>query len=205
MFNYPKPLNRLINEISKLPGIGPKMAERISLYLLKKRGEYVDALAGVLTGIKTIGFCKICFNVTDKDICSVCEDSTRGKDIICVVEGPEDVITVERTEKFGGYYHVLHGLINPLNDVMPDNLRIRELVDRLKKQPEVKELILAINHTVEGDATALYIKQALEEAGLKFKLTRLAKGLPTGSDIRYADEMTSGRQYWKEKKCRMKN
>jgi len=192
MFNYPKPLQRLINEISKLPGIGPKMAERISLFLLRKRGESTGELADALIGIKTIGFCKTCFNVTDKELCSICDDNTRDKEIICVVEGPEDVITVERTDKFGGYYHVLHGLINPLNNVMPDSLKIKELIDRLKKQSGVKELIFAINHTVEGDATSLYLKQVLEESGLKFRITRLAKGLPTGSDIRYADEITLG-------------
>lgn len=192
MYNYPNSLLKLINEILKLPGIGPKMAERISLFLLKKRGEYVNELSVALGEIKNINFCRNCFNVADKSVCSICDDGTRDKEYICVVEGPEDIVTIERTGKYNGYYHTLHGLINPLNNIMPENLKINELVERLKKQDTVKELILAINHTVEGDATSLYIKREIQEAGLNLKITRLAKGLPTGSDIRYADEITLG-------------
>jgi recombination protein RecR len=193
MFTYPHKLQKLINEISKLPGIGPKMAERISLYILKKDHEYLDNFKETLEDIKKIHFCKRCFNVSERDLCSICEDDQRDLSQICVLESAEDVITVERTGKFKGYYHILQGLINPLNNVLPDDLKIMELLERVRASGGgIKELILAINHTVEGDATALYLASLIKDIGATVKISRLAKGLPTGSDIRYADEITLG-------------
>ncbi|MEI7541995.1 MAG: recombination mediator RecR [bacterium] len=193
MYNYPHKLLKLINEVSKLPGVGPKMAERIGLHIIKKEYEYIDNFSSVLQESKGLTYCKECFNVSDFDLCAICADGDRDKKLLCVVESAEEVITVERTGKYNGYYHVLQGLINPLNNLLPDNLRIKELLDRLKnKKGLVQEIILAINHSVEGDATSLYISALAKDYGHTIKITRLAKGLPTGSDIRYADEITLG-------------
>jgi recombination protein RecR len=191
VYNYPQKLQKLINEISKLPGIGPKMAERVSIHILKKDVEYIDNFKEILEEIKTLGFCTICFNVSEGPVCDICADDGRDKSIICVVESSEDVITIERTGKFRGYYHILQGLVNPLNNVLPENLRIAELIKRIGKDP-VKELILALNHTVEGDATSMFISAMLHDDDNNVITTRLAKGLPMGSDIRYADEITLG-------------
>ncbi len=192
MFNYPIQIRRLINEISKFPGVGPKMAERITLYLVKNYVKTADELINAIEGIKEIKICKICFNISEEDICSICSDKTRNEKIICVVESPEDIITIEKTEKFKGVYHILYGLINPVNGIMPDDIKIKELLNRIKKSDEIFEIILALNHTVEGDATALYIHKEIKDIKNNIKITRLAKGLPTGSDIRYADEITLG-------------
>lgn len=189
MYSYPFRLQRLINEVSKLPGVGPKMAERIAVHIMKKDPSSIDTLALSVSEIKALVLCSRCHNVSDGKICTICADDTRNKSLLCVVESPEDVLTVERTGKFRGYYHVLHGLLNPLNNIMPSDLKLKELGDKLSSTPEIQELILALNHTVEGDATSLYAA-SLSPAPLK--ITRLAKGLPTGSDIRYADEVTLG-------------
>lgn len=189
MYSYPFKLQRLINEVSKLPGVGPKMAERIAVHIMKKDIQAVDTLALSVSEIKELAFCTRCFNVSDGKICAICADDSRNKSLLCVVESPEDVLTVERTGKFRGYYHVLHGLLNPLNNIMPSDLKLKELGDKLSSTPEIEELILALNHTVEGDATSLY---AASLSPVPLKITRLAKGLPTGSDIRYADEVTLG-------------
>jgi recombination protein RecR len=193
MYSYPYKLEKLINEISKLPGIGPKMAERISLHILKKGEILINELNEALSGVKDVKFCSICGNVSTADVCPICLDERRDRSIICVVESPEDIITVEKTGKHKGIYHVLHGLINPLNNILPENLKIAALVKRASAQDDtVKELILAINHTVEGDATSLYISDKVKEVKTAIRITRLAKGLPTGSDIKYADEITLG-------------
>lgn len=169
------------------------MAERIGLHIIKKEYEYIDNFSLVLQESKELTFCKECFNVSDFDMCPICADDSRDKSLMCVVESAEEVITVERTGKYKGYYHVLQGLINPLNNMLPDNLRIKELLERLKKREGVlKEIILAINHSVEGDATALYISGLAKQLVASIIISRLAKGLPTGSDIRYADEITLG-------------
>ncbi len=169
------------------------MAERISLHMLKKDHEYLDEFKNTLEEIKQLRFCKKCFNVSEGDLCTICADDERDATVICVLESAEDVITVERTGKFKGYYHILQGLINPLNNMLPDNLRIEELMGRIREKGNtITELILAINHSVEGDATALYLSGLIKDAGLNVKISRLAKGLPTGSDIRYADEITLG-------------
>jgi len=169
------------------------MAERIGLHIIKKEYEYIDNFSLVLQESKELTFCKECFNVSDFDLCPICADNDRDITLLCVVESAEEVITVERTGKFNGYYHVLQGLINPLNNMLPDNLRIRELLDRVKnKNGAIKEIILAFNHSVEGDATSLYISGLAKDSSAVIKISRLAKGLPTGSDIRYADEITLG-------------
>jgi recombination protein RecR len=192
VYTYPFKLEKLINEISKLPGIGPKMAERTAIYIFKKGQPAADALSEALGGIKDIKFCDICGNISAAGTCAVCSDEKRDKGAICVVESPEDVITIEHTGKHSGVYHVLYGLINPLNNILPDNLKIRQLLKRSEKTEGIREIILAINHTVEGDATSLYIADAVKTANPDIKITRLAKGLPTGSDIKYADEITLG-------------
>ncbi len=192
MYNYPVKVQRLISEISKMPGIGNKMAERISLYILKQDKTFIENLSGIIHDIKLINFCERCFNICENTLCEICKDNTRDSSIICVVESPLDIISIERTGKFSGFYHILNGLINPLNNILPENLKIKELVQRIKKEKSAKEIILAINHTVEGDTTALYIISAIKEGVNNIKITRLAKGLPTGSDIKYADEITLG-------------
>lgn len=192
MYNYPIKIQQLINEISKLPGIGNKMAERISLHILKQDKIFIENLSGIINDIQKINFCERCFNISEDKICEICKDKNRDSSVICVVESPLDIISIERTGKFFGVYHILNGLINPLNNVLPENLKIKELVRRIKEENNAKEIILAINHTVEGDTTALYVISAIKETGKSIKITRLAKGLPTGSDIKYADEITLG-------------
>ena len=200
MYFYPKELRSLINEISKFPGVGPKMAERIALSIIKKEEEYIENLREVFENAKKISFCPKCFGVSTGGECLVCADTARNSDILCVVELPEDIINLEKTTKFNGYYHVLQGLINPLNNMLADNIRIAELEARLRTETgKIKELILALNHTVEGDATALYITAVVRKLGYGIKITRLAKGLPTGSDIRYADEITLGQALMERK------
>lgn len=168
------------------------MAERIALYMLRRDHSYIDSLCGVIDGIKSVTTCKKCFTVSDGGLCSVCADDNRNKALLCAVESPEDVINIERTGKYSGYYFVLGGLINPLENILPENLKLRELAERIRKEKGISEVLLAINHTVEGDATALYIASIVKEKGDVLKISRLAKGLPTGSDIKYADEITLG-------------
>jgi len=199
MYNYPIKVQRLINEISKLPGIGNKMAERIALYILKQDKLFINNLSGSIDDIKLISFCERCFNISEDKLCEICKDNNRDPSIICVVESPLDIISIEKTGKFTGTYHILNGLINPLNNILPDNLKIKELIKRIKEEKKIKEIILAINHTVEGDTTTLYIISAVKENLLNIKITRLAKGLPTGSDIKYADEITLGQAIMERK------
>ncbi len=192
MYNHPVKVQRLINEISKLPGIGNKMAERIAMYILKQDKFFVENLSRIIHDIHTINFCERCFNISEDKLCEICKDNSRNNSIICVVESPLDIISIEKTGKFSGFYHILNGLVDPLNNILPDNLRIKELVKRVKEENNIKEIILAMNHTVEGDTTALYIISAIKENFNDIKISRLAKGLPTGSDIKYADEITLG-------------
>lgn len=199
MHNYPHKVLKLINEISKFPGVGPKMAERIALYLLKRDHAYIDGLNSIINEIKTVTTCRSCFTVSDTETCSICADERRNRAMLCVVESPEDVINIERTGKFTGYYFVLQGLINPLENMLPENLKLRDLSEKVKKEKAIKEIFLAVNHTVEGDATCLYISSLVKETNPAMKISRLAKGLPTGSDIRYADEITLGQAIMERK------
>lgn len=182
------PLAKLIDEFNKLPGIGKKSAQRLAFYILSKDYSYVKNFSEALLEVKEkVNFCEKCFNVTDKSVCDICHDSKRNHNIICVVENPKDVIAMENLNEFKGVYHVLHGVISPLNEVGPDDIRIKELVERVAKG-NVEEIILATNLNVEGETTAMYIAKLLEN--FCSNITRLANGLPVGSDIEYADENT---------------
>ena len=185
------PLENLVEQFEKMPGIGHKTAQRLAYYVLNLSKTQADQLANaVLDAHSKIHYCKKCCNLTDKELCPICENPSRDNSVICVVETPRDATAVENTHEYKGVYHVLHGAISPLNDVGPDNLTIKQLVARLSDDT-VKEVIMATNPTVEGDATALYISKLLKPMGVK--VTRLAYGIPVGGDLEYADELTLGR------------
>ena len=182
------PLAKLIDEFNKLPGIGKKSAQRLAFYVLSKDYSYVKNFSDALIEVKEkVNFCEKCFNVTDKRICDICHDSKRNPNIICVVENPKDVIAMENLNEFKGVYHVLHGVISPLNEIGPDDIKIKELVERVAKG-DIEEVILATNLNVEGETTAMYIAKLV--SNFCSNVTRLANGLPVGSDIEYADEST---------------
>ena len=186
-----RPLARLIDELAKLPGVGPKTAQRLAYHILRTSPADADALAAAVRAVKTdLRYCETCFNIAESDPCAVCAADDRDRSIVCVVEEPLDVLAVERTGLFKGTYHVLHGAISPVNGVRPDDLRIRELTVRVQKGG-IAELILATNPNLEGEATAMYIAQSLAGSGVK--VTRLARGLPIGGDLEYADELTVSR------------
>jgi recombination protein RecR len=186
-----EPVARLIDELNKLPGIGPKSAARLAFYLLKSPKEQTQALAEAILDMKErIVFCSVCFNITEEDPCSICQDNTRDRSKICVVEEPLDVIAIDRTNDYKGLYHVLHGALNYMEGVTPQQLKIEELVKRAQAN-EVDEVILATNATTEGDATAMFINRQLAKLGVR--TTRLARGLPMGGDLEYADEVTLSR------------
>lgn len=181
-------LNELIGELSKLPGIGRKSAQRISFYLLKIPEEEVIRLASTIESAKRkLKFCSICFNLTEREPCAICADSERDKTTLCVVEEPSDVLALDRIREYRGLYHVLHGAISPLDGIGPEKLKVKELVNRLKSG-EIREVILATNPDAEGEATAIYLGRLLKPLGVK--ITRIARGLPVGSDLDYADEVT---------------
>ncbi|MDK2992621.1 MAG: recombination protein RecR [Clostridiales bacterium] len=185
---YAEPISRLINELSKLPGIGPKTAQRLAFYMLHMPKDAVHTLAQSINDARDkIIYCSICGNLTDVDPCAICSSSTRDNSTICVVESPTDVVAMEKTRGYNGLYHVLHGAISPIDGVGPDDIRIKELLTRLR-DGQVKEVILATNPSVEGEATALYISRMLKPMG--FKVTRIANGIPVGGDLEYADEVT---------------
>jgi len=184
---YPQSLLKLIEEFSKFPGIGPKTAQRLAFYVLNMDEKEVEAFSKALLDVKkNIKYCSVCGNLTDTDPCLICKNQERDKSIICVVEEPKDVVAMEKTREFFGIYHVLHGAISPLGGVGPDDIRIKELLQRIT--PEVKEVILATNPNVEGEATAMYIARLLKPLGIK--VTRIAHGIPVGGDLEYADEVT---------------
>ena len=185
---YALPIANLIEQLSKLPGIGKKTAQRLAFYILEMDNVEVEKLAYSIKEAKEkIHYCKICCNLTDEAICSICSDSKRDRSIICVVEGAKDVVAMEKTREYKGLYHVLHGVISPMENVGPNDIRIKELLDRLK-DGDVEEVIIATNPTVEGEATALYIAKLLKPLGLK--ITRIAYGIPVGGDLEYYDEVT---------------
>jgi recombination protein RecR len=188
-----EPVARLIDEFNKLPSIGPKSAARLTYHLLRSGPEATQALITALTELKErIGFCSVCFNITESthDPCAICVDPQRERSMICVVEEPLDVVALERTREFRGLYHVLHGAINPLNGIGPEQLRLQELLRRVE-EPTVREVILATNPNMEGEATAMHIFRQLSARGVK--VTRPASGLPMGGDLEYADEITLSR------------
>ena len=190
-----RPLSRLIDAFQKLPGIGPKTAQRLSFYLLHVPQTEIDNFAEALENLKKQTLlCSICKNVSETDPCEVCSDARKDKNQIMVVEEPLDVLAFERTGKYGGVYHVLHGAINPLENIGPDELYIEDLLKRITNhESQVKEVIIATNPTMEGEATAMYIAKKLKEKfanGDEFKISRLGMGIPTGADLEYADEVT---------------
>ncbi len=188
MSHLPENIQRTIEEFSKLPGIGTKSAERLTFYLLRKRDQDVREFGDALTGLKQgINYCQICSNLCTKDICGICQNESRNKNVICVVEEMLDLIAMEKASDFKGVFHVLHGVISPVEGVGPDELRIAELISRVKAG-DIEEIILALNPSMEGEATAAYIVRNLE--GQDVKITRLARGIPVGGDLEYADTQT---------------
>ena len=189
MAYYPEPVARLIDALQRLPGIGPKTAQRLTFFLLKRPAEEVRELSSSLMAVKEqIGYCTICFNVTDQDPCRICSDPARDNNLLCVVEEPNDLLAMERTGEYKGRYHVLLGALSPLDGVGPDDLKVRELLARLDAGGSTTEIILATNPNVEGEATALYLARLLRPLGVR--ITRIARGLPVGGDLEYADQVT---------------
>jgi recombination protein RecR len=186
---YAAPVERLITEFSKLPGIGPRTAQRLTFHLLRQRPDDVLPLAAAIVEVKEkIGFCTRCFNLAEGELCTICADPRRDPAVLCVVEQPFDVVTIERTREFRGYYHVLGGALSPIDGVDPEDLHLSELLARVDE--DVNEVIVATNPTMTGEATAMYIADLLPE---RVRVTRLASGLPVGGDLEYADELTLGR------------
>lgn len=192
MTSLPRPITNLVNALGQLPGIGPKSATRLAFYLLTTPTSFVTNLAGAMISAKEkVKSCRQCFSVTEDELCQVCMDETRNKKIICVVERVVDMLAIESVGGYRGVYHVLGGVINPLEHIGPEDLKISELLGRLG---EVEELVLAMNPTLEGEATALYIKRRLENLKLEnLKITRIGSGLPMGADLEYADQATIAR------------
>ncbi|MEA3408446.1 MAG: recombination mediator RecR [Chloroflexota bacterium] len=190
MAAVPKVVSRLIEAFGRLPGIGPKTASRLTYYLLRAGKEDALALAEALTALhhETV-LCSICYNISEEDPCPICADMTRDRDVICVVEEPLDVLAIEKTGRFNGLYHVLHGHISPMERIGPEDLRIKELEERLQDS-SIREVIVATNPDMEGDATAVYLSRLVAPKGIK--VTRLALGLPRGGDLEYADQTTLG-------------
>lgn len=191
MANNIVPLTELIAQFERLPGIGRKTAQRLAFSILEQPPERAEKFAEALVNARRkIHFCKVCQGLTDKEVCDICDDSRRDRSVICVVAEPKDIMAFERTREYNGIYHVLHGVISPLDGIGPDQLRIKELMARLGSG-EVNEIIMATNPTVEGEATASYISRLLKPMGIK--VTRLAYGIPVGGDLEYADEFTLAR------------
>ena len=188
---YAKPLNKLINELSRLPGIGGKTAQRLAFHILSMDEKSAMELANAISDAKkSMTYCSVCGNLTDTDPCAICSDDSRDKSTICVVESPKDVVAMEKIREYRGYYHVLHGAISPMDGIGPDDINLRSLIVRLQDEA-VKELIIATNPNIEGEATAMYIARLIKPSGIK--VTRIAHGIPVGGDLEYADELTLGR------------
>jgi recombination protein RecR len=192
---YAPPVQRLITELSKLPGVGGRTAQRLAFHLLRASDEEAFALADAIREVKErIGLCEVCFNLADGPRCRICSDERRERDVICVVEEPSDVISIERTHEFRGRYHVLGGALSPIDGVDPEDLRIAELFSRVQ-EGAIREVVVATNPTTTGEATALHIADGLRTVAPGVAVTRLASGLPVGSDLEYADELTLGRAF----------
>lgn len=188
---YAGPVQDLIDELGRLPGVGPKSAQRIAFYLLKVPKDDAVRLARAIAEVKDkVRFCTLCFNVSEAELCAICADTRRDTSVVCVVEEPRDLVAVEKTGEFKGRYHVLQGAISPIEGIGPEQLRIRELLDRIGREG-IDEVILCTNPNLEGEATALYLGRLLKPLGLR--VTRIASGLPVGGDLEYADELTLGR------------
>ena len=188
MPDFAEPLARLIQEFKRLPGIGQKSAQRLAFHVLRSSQEDADRLVAAVLDVKSkLGLCQICNNISESDLCTFCRDVHRDRTVLCVVEEPHSILPIETTRQFEGLYHVLHGAISPLRGIGPDQLRIKNLLERLESG-EVREIILATNPNVEGEATAAYLARLLKPLGLK--VTRIAMGIPVGSDLEFADEVT---------------
>lgn len=188
MRQYPRPLAGLINEMSKLPGIGSKTAQRLAFHILSLEDKDAERLAqAILTAKRELRYCSVCGNLTDTDPCALCSDPSRDGSIICVVESPKDVMAMERIREYNGLYHVLHGVISPMEGVGPEDINLMSLLKRLQTS-DVNELIIATNPNIEGEATAMYIAGLIKPTGIK--VTRIAHGIPVGGDLEYADEVT---------------
>jgi recombination protein RecR len=188
---YAGPVQALIDELGRMPGVGPKSAQRIAFYLLKLPKEDARRLADAINEVKErISFCRRCYNIAEGELCALCMDDRRDATLVCVVEEPRDIIAVERTQEFRGRYHVLQGAINPIEGVGPEQLRVKELLSRIETEGIV-EVILCTNPNIEGEATAMYLARLLKPLGVR--VTRIASGLPVGGDLEYADELTLGR------------
>jgi recombination protein RecR len=199
--SYAPPVQRLVSELSKLPGIGNRTAQRLAFHILRASAEDAAALAESIREVKErIGLCEVCFNLTDEARCRICQDTRRDHSVICVVEEPSDVIPMERTHEYHGVYHVLGGALSPIEGIDPEDLKIAELLARAAPErdangdtPAVREVVLATNPTTTGEATALHIAEQLRVRAPQLTVTRLASGLPVGSDLEYADEVTLGK------------
>jgi recombination protein RecR len=188
---YAGAVQDLIDELGRLPGVGPKSAQRIAFYLLKTEKPDALRLADSIVQVKErVAFCERCFNVAEGPLCGICDDPRRDDDVLCVVEEPRDVVAVEKTDQFKGRYHVLHGAISPIDGIGPEQLKVRELITRVGTE-NIAEVILCTNPNIEGETTAMYLSRQLQPLGLR--ITRIASGLPVGGDLEYADEMTLGR------------
>lgn len=185
---YARPLNKLINEMSRLPGIGGKSAQRLAFHILSMDDKDAFALADAIREAKeSMRYCSVCGNLTEEDPCSICSDDTRDPSVICVVESPRDVVSMEKIREYRGLYHVLHGAISPMDGIGPEDINLKSLITRLQDE-RVKELILATNPTIEGEATSMYIARLIKPSGIK--VTRIAHGVPVGGDLEYAGEVT---------------
>ncbi|NLW18078.1 MAG: recombination protein RecR [Firmicutes bacterium] len=189
---FPEPVNKLIGELMKLPGIGPKSAQRLAFYILRCNRDAVVELAKALVYAKDrTRTCKQCFNLSDQDLCPICRDPRRDDSLLCVVQDSRDVVALEKTREFTGRYHVLQGAISPMEGVGPEQLTIKELLRRVQANPDLQEVIMATNPNIEGEATAMYISRLLKPLGIR--VTRIAHGLPVGGDLEFVDEVTLGR------------
>lgn len=193
MNDFPVSMRALIDEFSKMPGIGPKTAQRLAFYILKSSPVDARALAGAISKVKeSVRFCEVCNNLSDEARCEICKSSYRDKSLLCVIEEPNDIAAIEKAGNFNGLYHVLLGSLSPLDGIGPSDLKIKELIDRVKKE-KFKELIIATDFNTEGEATALYLLKVLK--GLGAKLTRVAYGIPVGGDLQYADQATIAKAF----------
>lgn len=189
MRQYPRSLNKLINELGKLPGIGGKTAQRLAFHILSLQDREVEELAeAIISAKRSLHYCSECGNLTDSEKCRICSDTTRDRKTICVVETPQDVMAMERIREYNGLYHVLHGTISPAEGIGPGDINLKSLITRLQKDTEAEEVIIATNPNIEGEATAMYIARLLNPAGIT--VTRIAHGIPVGGDLEYADEVT---------------
>ena len=189
MARYARPLNQLISQLSKLPGIGGKTAQRLAFYIMNMEEREALSLAdSIRQAREKMHYCSICGNLTDQDPCKICQDSRRDPGVLCVVEQPQDIMAMERMKEYTGRYHVLHGVISPMDGIGPEDINLKSLILRLQKEDAVKEVILATNPNIEGEATAMYIAKLLKPSGIK--VSRIAHGIPVGGDLEYADEVT---------------